>query len=72
MGDGIFDFRPVLKQEKLSDYEALLTHVADHVKPQDIIEKIWLKDTVDLTWECIRWRRLVTKSLNMEIIGNSY
>ena len=61
MGDGIFGFRPVLHREELADYEALLTHVADHVKPRDILEKIWLKDAVDLTWENIRWRRLAMK-----------
>ena len=33
------------------------------MKPSDIIEDIWVRDVVDLTWEIFRWRRLKAKLL---------
>jgi hypothetical protein len=26
--------------------------------PSDVIEEIWTRDVVDITWEVLRWRRL--------------
>lgn len=58
----LFGPPPVLKFEDLAAYNALLARVSNWVKPKDILEKIWIRDTVDLTWEVFRWRRL-TKNL---------
>jgi hypothetical protein len=44
--------------EKLVEYEDLLRQVTTSVKPNDIIEEIWVRDVVDLTWEILRMRRL--------------
>jgi len=36
------------------------------VKPSDILEKIWVRDAVDLTWKTFRWRRLMTEVLSSD------
>lgn len=54
--DSIFGRPPILPGEDASAYEALLARVSADVKPADIIEKIWVRDTVDLTWEIFRLR----------------
>jgi hypothetical protein len=48
---------PVLSSEKRKDYESLFCHMADCVKPTDVIEWLLLKDVVDHTWEIRRLRR---------------
>ena len=55
----IFGPPPILPGEDTSAYDALLRRVSADVKPTDIIEKIWVRDIVDHTWEIFRWRRLV-------------
>lgn len=55
----IFGPPPILPGEDTSAYEALLRRVSADVKPTDIIEKIWVRDIVDHTWEIFRWRRIV-------------
>ena len=54
--DSIFGPPPILPGEDASAYEALLARVSADVKPADIIEKIWVRDTVDQTWEIFRLR----------------
>jgi hypothetical protein len=39
-------------------YEDLHERVCLSVQPADILEEIWVRDLVDLTWEILRWRRL--------------
>jgi len=56
--DSIFGSPPILPGEDASAYKALLEGVSTDVKPKDIIEKIWIRDVVDLTWEIFRWRRI--------------
>ncbi len=48
---------PLLSSEKRKDYETLFSGMADHVKPNDPIEWMWLSDVVDHTWEIRRLRR---------------
>ena len=48
---------PLTRLERQDDYEAFLERVADAVGPTDIVEWIWVKDIVDLTWEVNRARR---------------
>ena len=48
---------PLLKGENAADYDDLLARVSGHLKPSDIIEEIWVREFVDLTWENLRWRR---------------
>jgi hypothetical protein len=56
----IFGSAPVLRGEDSQAYDELLTQVSSDVKPSDIIEQIWIRDIVDLTWEIQRWRRVKT------------
>jgi hypothetical protein len=48
----------LIRGEKLVEYEDLLKQITTSVKPRDIIEEIWVRDVVDLTWEILRMRRL--------------
>lgn len=59
----IFGPPPLLEGEDENAYNELLAHVSGAVKPGDIIEEIWIRDIVDLTWEIFRWRALKTKHL---------
>jgi hypothetical protein len=54
----VFGAPPILPGEDAAAYEALLARVSADVKPADIIEKIWVRDVVDHTWEIFRWRRI--------------
>jgi hypothetical protein len=58
----LFGEPPVLAGENKRGYDDLLARVTKCVKPKDILEKIWVRDVVDLTWEIFRWRRFVTES----------
>jgi len=49
---------PILPGEDALAYVRLLARVSEDVKPRDIVERIWIRDVVDLTWEILRWRRL--------------
>jgi len=56
----LFGPPPVLEGEDSAAYDKLLESVSGAVKPTDIVEEIWCRDVVDLTWEIFRWRRLTT------------
>lgn len=48
---------PVLETEALAEFQALVDAVARDINPSGIIEWIWLRDIVHLTWEISRlWR----------------
>ena len=49
---------PLLDGEDGAAYDELLAQISAAVKPADILEEIWVRDTVDLTWEVLRLRRL--------------
>ena len=49
--NSIFGPAPLLDGEDASAYDELLASVSSAVKPTDIIEKILVRDGVDLTWE---------------------
>ena len=48
---------PLLEGEDSAGYDELLAHVSGAIKPADIIEEIWIRDIVALTWEALRLRR---------------
>src|SRR5262249_11925269 len=54
---------PLLDGEDPAAYDDLLARVSGAVKPADIIEEIWVRDVVDLTWEVQRLRQLKAKLL---------
>lgn len=58
----LFGPPPVLEDKDRDAYDALLARVTKDLKPKDILENIWVRDAVDLTWEIFRWRSF-TKDL---------
>src|SRR3954470_23731783 len=54
----LFEQPPLLPGEDSETYNRLLTGVAVSVAPTDVIEWLWVKDVIDLTWEMQRLRRL--------------
>jgi hypothetical protein len=54
----LFGDPPILKTEDEGLYYSCMQQAANSVKPIDIIEWLWLKDAVDLSWEILRLRRL--------------
>ena len=59
--DSIFGPPPVLKGEDPQAYAALFANVSRTVRPKDFLEKIWVRDAVDLTWEIFRWCKLMKR-----------
>ena len=48
---------PLFEGEDSAGYDDLLARVSGAIKPADIIEEIWIRDIVGLTWEALRLRR---------------
>jgi hypothetical protein len=57
----------LLEGEDPDAYDELLAGVASCVVASDLIEKIWLREIVDHTWEIIRWKRLKVAILNAAV-----
>lgn len=49
---------PLITGEDADLYEALRSRVSADVAPKDVLEEILLHDTIDLTWEISRLRRM--------------
>jgi hypothetical protein len=54
---------PLFEGEDSAGYDELLARVSGAIKPADIIEEIWIRDIVALTWEALRLRRARTALL---------
>ena len=52
-----FGAAPLFEGEDSAGYDELLARVSGAIKPADIIEEIWIRDIVALTWEALRLRR---------------
>jgi hypothetical protein len=50
---------------KLNAYDELHSRISSDIDPSDVIEEIWARDIVDLSWEILRWRRLKKEVLEM-------
>src|ERR1700712_5138185 len=48
---------PLFDGEDSAGYDDLLARVSGAIKPADIIEEIWIRDIVGLSWEGLRLRR---------------
>jgi hypothetical protein len=59
----LFGPPPLLEGEDPAIYDELLARVSGAVKPADMLEEVWVRDVVDLTWEIFRLRRLKTNLL---------
>jgi hypothetical protein len=63
----LFGSPPLFEGEDAAAYDELLARVSSAVNPSDVIEEIWVRDIVDLTWEIFRWRRLKAEVLAIEV-----
>jgi hypothetical protein len=54
----LFGPPPLIEGEDARGYDELLTQISTDVKPDDILEHIWVRDIVDRVWEVLRLRRL--------------
>ena len=54
----------LLPGESLAEYWRLYSLLQADIAPADVIEKMWLRDLVDLQWEVRRWRRLSNEFLS--------
>jgi len=54
----LFGYAPTLKTEDDEIYWNCVERFVKCVEPQDVIEWLWVKDVVDLSWEILRLRRL--------------
>jgi hypothetical protein len=61
----LFGPPPLLAGEDAAGYDELLARISSAVKPSDVIEEIWVRDIVDLSWEVFRWHRLKKEVLEM-------
>jgi hypothetical protein len=56
--------RPLFAGEDAAAYDSLLGRLSDVVKPADVIEEMWLRDLVELSWEVTRLRRTKAEFVN--------
>jgi len=49
---------PLIDGESEADYHAFRESCLRAVRPKDAIEKIWLQDFIDYSWEATRFRRM--------------
>ncbi|WP_165937781.1 HNH endonuclease [Methylobacterium segetis] len=65
----LFEERPLLPGESSDQYDAILTSIAQEIKPRDAIEGIWTKNVVDLIWEAKRlrgWRQRILMQARLQ------
>lgn len=65
--NSMFGPAPVLESEDSNAYNQLLERVSASVKPADIIEDIWVRDFVDLSWEIARYQSYRSLALKAAI-----
>jgi hypothetical protein len=54
----LFGPRPLIAGEDVAAYDELLARFSAVIKPKDVLEEMWVRDIVDLTWDTLRMRRL--------------
>ena len=62
---GLFGAPALLKREDSAAYDKLHSRISSDIDPSDVIEEIWVRDIVDLSWEILRWRRLKKEVLEV-------
>jgi hypothetical protein len=61
---------PLHEGEDPQQYQALLSEIARTVKPADVMEWLWVKDIVDLTWDILRYRWLKMSWIQRNKLGS--
>ena len=54
----LFGPSPLIEGEDARQYDEIQTRFSATIKPKDILEEMWTRDVVDLTWDVLRMRRL--------------
>jgi hypothetical protein len=62
----LFGPSPVLEGEDGAAYDELFGRVCAAVKPADVIDEIYVNDTIYLEWDILRWRGVKTKLIRNE------
>jgi hypothetical protein len=60
----LFSKPPLLSHEDRALYFEFARKLVDAVGPRDEVERLWVKDFVDLSWEIYRFRRLKSALLD--------
>jgi hypothetical protein len=63
----LFGSAPLIEGEDQAAYEDFHASISAAVKPKDVLEQIWVRDVVDLTWETRRMRRLKASLLTSKL-----
>lgn len=63
----LFGPAPLLYSEHPAVYDDLLAQVSEAVSPLDTLERIWVRDIVDLSWEILRLRRIKVTVINLAV-----
>ena len=63
----LFGMPPLLEGEDAAAYDEMVAQVSAAVSPADILEHIWVRDVVDLTWEILRLRRIKMQLLTANL-----
>lgn len=63
----LFNDRPTLWFESHQDYDRLLTSLIIQHDPKTITEFIWIRDLADCQWEILRFRRMKTAAIVVEM-----
>src|SRR5262252_5961241 len=59
----LFGPSPVTEGEDARQYDEIQARFSETIKPKDVLEEMWTRDVVDLTWEILRMRRLKARLL---------
>jgi hypothetical protein len=54
----LFGPAPLIAGEDQRDYDEVCRRFYDAVKPRDFVERIWLDEVAEFTWDAVRLRRL--------------
>jgi len=54
----LFGPSPLIEGEDARQYDEIETRFSATIKPKDVLEEMWTRDVVDLTWEILRMRGL--------------
>jgi hypothetical protein len=65
----LFGPSPLVEGEDARQYDEIQTRFSATIKPKDILEEMWTRDVVDLTWEILRMRRLKAGLLTSVMSG---
>jgi hypothetical protein len=63
----LFGSAPLIEGEDQAAYDDFHAGISAAMKPKDVLEQIWVRDVVDLTWETRRMRRLKASLLTSKL-----